>query len=137
MNNKILIGSIIAVAILVLVSTSSAIDEKTDDIKVTSETDDYKEIITFINGAYTDFHVLSGFIIKDVNITALVGLDNIYISGWRWEECRIRPDMYWEYCKWVQVPRFIGYTYQKDGFNMVRGTAFGNIEYKSSSNPVP
>jgi hypothetical protein len=92
--------------------------------------EEYVEIKTNIHGVYTNFQVNSGFIIRDVTITANVGLDYLRISGLRWEEGKNLPVKFTVPVEWVRAPVFIGFCYQTFHQSRVNGIAFGNIEYK-------
>ena len=56
MKKKILIGSIIAVTILIGISTSSAVDVKTNDYNEIEQTDTTIEVISIIRGNFETFN---------------------------------------------------------------------------------
>ena len=77
----------------------------------------------------SDFIVHNGLIIKNVTITAVVGLDWLEISGYRWQNGRIRS--YAASVIRVHASWFIGFWVAPgEPVEFLYGLAFGDIEYK-------
>ena len=126
MNKKIVSGCILSTSLLILLSIAPSIYADT-----TQETDEeeYVEILTFIKSVSSDFIVHNGLIIKNVTITAVVGLDWLEISGYRWQNGRIRS--YAASVIRVHASRFIGFWVSPgEPVEFLYGLAFGDIEYK-------
>ena len=137
MNNKILIGSIIAVAILVVMSSSSAVEYKTDDIKVTSETINNKvepldngcfEIITYVEG-YT--HPMT---IKWVGIFIYLHLEmwEYDVGAISIKAYTLNPlnPVYEANPKFIYAPLFIGSIGCTSSFDHIEGYFIGNIYWE-------
>jgi len=135
MNKKILLGSIIAVAILVLVSSSSAIDVKKDVGSVSRENlttepldNNETEIISKIDGSCLSSSFYGIGVFFDVEISA--GYDTwIQIIG----ITSVLPKQSYtvHFGKYVKTPIFIGYTFQvAPRAQTVHGIAIGDIEWR-------
>jgi hypothetical protein len=130
---KYRIVTVVIILFLIIIaplSTADCSDKGSTQMKKQSS-NEYEEIISYIWGVYTDFKVNRGFVLRDVTITAYIGLDYLEISGLRWENDRFLPDMYQEQVEWVHAPRFLGFCHQIFHHTRVVGLAFGDIEYKS------
>ena len=135
MRKDILIGSIIAVVILVLVSSSSAIDVKKDvggvsrENRTTEPLDNNEtEIISKIDGSCLSSNFIGFGVFRNVEIWA--GIDTwIEIVGYT---SILPPRSYLvHFCNYVKAPIFIGYTFQvSPGRQTVHGIAIGDIEWR-------
>ncbi len=135
MNKKILIGSIIAVAILVLVSSSSAVDVDNNVDNVSRENlttepldNNETEIISKIDGSCLSSNFIGFGVFRNVEI--LAGYDTwVHIVGYT---SLIPRRSYTEHsCNYVKAPIFIGYTFQvSPGRQTVHGIAIGDIEWR-------
>jgi len=123
MNNKILLGSIIAVVILVLVSSSSAVVTKKDDNKSETLDNGRVEIYSKINGL-SEFQHYKGIIFKR----------QVTIYGWLDIEAHTlnpsEPVYYATTSQYLYAPLFIGVFYPiAPGAFGVSGFALGNIKW--------
>lgn len=124
MYKKIVIESIIAVAILLLMPSISSLDDNNE-----SEPLDNGEIekISFISGVCTKFEGEGLLGYRNVELWSFAG-HGIDITGvtsyipFRWYNVDDRG--------YMEAPIFIGYCYvASTGRYLVRGIAFGNIEW--------
>jgi len=125
MNKKILIGSIIAVAILVLVSSSSALD-----VKIQNKDDDIY-LITLIRGHPWSGEINGMGIFRELTAYApSPGIEYIKIYGIKISEGKL--DSIQDNVHFIRAPRFIGF-YHDGGptnWDTVFGIAIGEIEWR-------
>ena len=136
MNKKILIGSIIAVAMLVLITNTSAIDVKIDKYNNLRENQTNKswnnnqeEIMSFIYGHYAgeeDFDFFGAFF--NLELFAYFGTSIRIISYTSFlpiQKYIVERAIY------VKAPIFIGFLKrsQPSGNGIVFGVIFGDIEW--------
>ena len=122
MNKKILIGSIIAVAILVLVSFPITISEKVNP-EIKPLDNGYFEIITYIDG-YCENLDFKGILIKRHMEIWVSG------SGLRIEAHTLNPSepVYYANPSYLYVPVFIGWMWMVSAdCYTIHGKAYGNI----------
>ena len=123
MKKKILIGSIIAVVILVMFSSSSALD-----VRIQNKVDIY--LITKIDGRPSSCEIVGFGFFRELTARAVVGIDNIHIRGFKISNGRLEGfnDMVVDY---VRASHFFGF-YRDGGptsHNTVFGWAIGEIEW--------
>ena len=130
MKKKILIGSIITIAILVLVSTTSAVDEKIILDEENKPIDSTIEIISFIRGSCWKLDPPGLFgIHRNLELHGNPGEGDLHFTSFTINPIRLFsvPD---PYC--IVIPLFIGIIIPISPFDIdyfVRGIGFGNIEW--------
>jgi len=133
-NKMIFFGSILAILILA-VPILSAVELKTgeksvENVKTLDEED--REIITLIRGHPDQMEVLRSGIIREVIITARVGINSISLHGWKFSGGILPEGFIVDQAKYVKAYRFIGF-YRDGGptdHNDVVGIALGDIEWR-------
>ena len=125
MNKKILIGSIIAVVILVLVSSSSAVDVNYDNNEI-EPVDTTIEIISFISGFGYEYEY-EGDIIFLRNVSLFDSERGFTIRAFTINPLRL---FHKEEANVIHANRFIGLILDvAPGIIMASGIALGNIEW--------
>ena len=126
MNKKILIGSIIAVALLVGVSTSTALYVKRNNKEFEPLDNGYFEVVTYIDG-YCENLECRGILIKRNMEIWVSG------SGLNIEAHTLNPSnpIYKAKPSYLYVPVFIGWAWMVSAdCYTIEGTAFGNIYWE-------
>ncbi len=128
MNKKILLGSIIAVTILIGISTSSAVDVKTNDYNEIEQTDTTIEVISIIRGNFETFNryengVIFGHIYGRVHPAIGVNIISFTINPLHLFYSVTAKNH-------IDIPHFIGIIFWTAADNIiVTGIALGNIEW--------
>jgi len=125
MKKEILIGSIIAVVMFIMFSSSSALD-----VEIQNKDDDIY-LITKISGYPTSGEIVGFGFFRELTITqSPVGIDYIEIQGMKISNGRLDSFHYWD-VSYVKAYHFFG-IYHEGGptaINRVFGIAIGEIEW--------
>jgi len=106
---------------------SSSTDNQSKYLPTSDQVDNNDEIITFIRGfSYQGIATLKWGIIRDVQMTATMGMGGFDIKGWSRNPIE---SFSYRTLDYIHAPHFLGFSIWLHGF-YIFGIAFGNIEWR-------